>query len=164
MPLETADQLHVRAAQGYVELGMCQEANAELEEIDPLCRHLPEVLVTHVMIYHALEKWELMAAIATKLVEWDPNQPGFFVDLAYATRRAESLEKAHAVLTRAEIRHPKDGLIQFNLACYEAQMGKLDRAQAHLERAIEIDKKFQLMALEDPDLKPLWESVKSSKL
>lgn len=46
MPLEKADQQQLRSAHGYVELGMFKEANAELEEIDPLCRTVAEVLVT----------------------------------------------------------------------------------------------------------------------
>jgi hypothetical protein len=44
MPLENTDRSHLRAAHGYIALGMFEEANAELEEIDPFCRHLPEVL------------------------------------------------------------------------------------------------------------------------
>ena len=132
---------------GYIELGMFEEANAELEEIDPFCRHLPEVLLARLAIYHGLEKWELLAVVAKKLAEWNPNEPGFFVELAYATRRAESIHAAHAILTRAAGLHPTDPTIQFNLACYEAQMGSLDRAKAHLKRATEIDAKFRLMAL-----------------
>ena len=50
-------------------------------------------------------------------------------------------------------------MIQFNLACYESQLGNLERAKAHLTRATEIDAKFRLMALEDPDLEPLWASL-----
>jgi hypothetical protein len=38
-------------------------------------------------------------------------------------------------------------------------MGSLDRAKAHLKRATEIEEKFKLMALEDPDLAPLWASL-----
>ena len=159
MPLEGPDQLHLRAAHGYIELGMFEEANAELEEIDPFCRHLPEVLVARLAIYHGLKKWELLAVVAKKLAEWNPKEPGFFVELAYATRRAESIHAAHAILTRAAGLHPTDATIQFNLACYEAQMGSLDRAKAHLKRATEIDAKFRLMALDDPDLEPLWASL-----
>jgi Flp pilus assembly protein TadD len=94
-----------------------------------------------------------------KLVEWNPTEPGFFVELAYATRRAESIHEAHAILTRAASLHPTDPTIQFNLACYEAQMGSLDRAKAHLKRATEIDAKFRVKALDDPDLEPLWASL-----
>ena len=43
MPLEPPDQQHWKAAVGYVELGMFQEANLELEKIDPFCRAAPEV-------------------------------------------------------------------------------------------------------------------------
>ena len=94
-------QLHLRAAHGYIELGMFEEANAELEQINPFCRHLPEVLVARLAIYHGLKKWKLLAVVAKKLTEWNPKEPAFFVELAYATRRAESIHAAHAVLTRA---------------------------------------------------------------
>ena len=66
MPLEGPDQLHLRAAVGYIELAMFEEANTELEEIDPFCRHLPAVLLARLAIYHGLEKWELLSVVAKK--------------------------------------------------------------------------------------------------
>jgi tetratricopeptide (TPR) repeat protein len=163
MPLENPDEQHVRSAHGYIELGMFEEADAELEEIDSFCRHLPEVLLARLAIYHGLKKWDLLAVVAKRLTEWNPKEPGFFVELAYATRRAESIHVAHTILTRAADLHPADPTIQFNLACYEAQIGKLDRAKAHLKRATEIDPKFRLMALEDADLEPLWASLAADR-
>jgi tetratricopeptide (TPR) repeat protein len=158
MPLGQLDLRHLSAAHGYMELDMFEAANAELEEIDPLCRHLPEVLDSRVVIYQGLQKWELMAIVARKLVEWNPGEAAYFLHLAYASRRAASLHVAHAILIHAAELHPGDGLIQFNLACYESQIGHLDQAKAHLKRATKIDPKFKLMALEDPDLEPLWTS------
>jgi tetratricopeptide (TPR) repeat protein len=159
MPLEGPDQLHLRAAHGYIDLGMFEEANAELEEIDPFCRHLHGVLVARLGIYLGLKKWELLALVAKKLAEWNPKEPGFFVEFAYAIRRAESIHAARTILTRVAGLHPTDATIQFNLACYEAQMRSLDRAKAHLKRATEIEEKIRLMALDDPDLEPLWASL-----
>jgi tetratricopeptide (TPR) repeat protein len=158
MPLEAADQTHLRAAHGYIELEVFDAANAELEEIDPLCRQLPEVLMARLAIYLGLKKWELMAIVVTKLVEWNPGEPDYFIKLAYAQRRAESLELALQTLGRAAVLHPTDTTIRFNLACYEAQLGNLARAKQHLNRATEIDSNFKLVALEDPDLEPLWTS------
>ncbi len=135
------------------------EANAELEEISPSCRHAPEVLDSRVVVYQALQKWELMAIVARKLVEWNPGEAGYFLHLAYASRRAASLHVAHAILMNAAELHPGNGLIQFNLACYESQLANLDQAKTHLRRATEIDAKFKLMALEDPALEPLWSSL-----
>jgi tetratricopeptide (TPR) repeat protein len=100
-------------------------------------------------IYHGLRKWDLLAVVAKRLMEWNPKEPGFFIELAYAARRAESIHSAHAILTRGASLHPTDATVQFNLACYEAQIGNLDRAKTHLKRATEIDAKFRLMALED---------------
>jgi len=54
---------------------------------------------------------------------------------------------------------PNRGTVQFNLACYEAQMGNLEWAKFRLKRATEIDPKFRLMALRDLDLEPLWASL-----
>ena len=112
MPLEKPDLQHLRAAHGYIQLGMFEEANGELEEIDSFCRHLPEVLMARVAIYGALEKWELMAIVTKKLVEWNPNEPGDFIDWAYATRRAESMHLAYAILSRGAELHPDHGTIQ----------------------------------------------------
>jgi hypothetical protein len=70
MSLEGRAQVHLRAATGYIELEMFEEANAELEEIDPLYRHLPEVLLARLAIYHGLKKWELLVVVARKLVDW----------------------------------------------------------------------------------------------
>ncbi len=84
------------------------------------------------------------------------DESGQFFDLAYATRRAESIHAAHAILKRAEGLHPGDATIQFNLACYEAQLGNGAKAKVNLERATRLDPRYRLLALKDPDLEPLW--------
>ena len=55
---------------------------------------------------------------------------------------------------------PGDSMIQYNLACYCAQLGQLDAAQEYLGKSYELGdaKQIKLMALDDKDLKPLWES------
>ena len=120
------------------------------------------MLIARLAIYHGLKKWELLAVVARRLAEWNPKEPGFFVELAYATRRSESIQKAHAILTDAVDLHPTDGTVQFNLACYEAQLGSIDRAKVHLTRATKADTKFSLLAMDDPDLEPLWASLAKS--
>ena len=161
VPRAKPDQQHLLSACRYIELGMFDEAQAELEKIDPSCRDLQEVLSARIAHYRAFKQWDLMAIVAKKLTEWIPEEPGHFVDWAYATRQTESIQAAHTILTRAASLHPTDPTIQYNLACYEAQMGNLDQAKTHLIRATELDAKFRLMALKDPELKPLWSSLAS---
>ena len=142
---------------------MFDEAQAELERIGPFRQLLPELLAARIPFYRALEKWDVMAIVAKKLTEWNPDEPRNFVDWAYATRHTESIHAAHAILTRAAGLHPADAMIQFNLAWYEIQMGRLDRASAHLKRSTEVEAKFRLMALIDPDFEPLRASLVPSK-
>ena len=106
MPLSAEDQKHLTAAQGYVELGLFLDANAELEYIDPEVRHFSEVLEIRVRIYRALEKWELMQTVAKALAIHDPDEPQWTVKWAIATRRADSIDQARIILVNAIERRP----------------------------------------------------------
>ena len=159
MPLEVLDEQHRRAAVGYVELGMYLEADAELDKIDPFCRATPEVLAVRLEIYAGLQKWELMQVVAEKLANYDPAEAQWRISFAYATRRAESIEKAREILLTALGSHPEDPTIHFNLACYECQLGNFSTARQHLMNATKADAKFKLMALDDPDLEPIWAEI-----
>src|SRR5215471_2316893 len=107
MPLEPPDQQHWQAAVGYVELGMFQDANEELEKIDPFNRAAPEVLAVRLDIYRGLEKWELMQEIAKRLKEFEPDNIQWTISLAFATRRAFSIDIAMEILHSAEAKFPK---------------------------------------------------------
>ena len=85
MPLEPPDQQYWQAAIGYVELGMFQDANDQLEKIDPFNRAAPEVLAVRLAIYRGLKKWELMQQIAKRLKEFQPDNVQWTISLAYAT-------------------------------------------------------------------------------
>jgi len=71
MPLEPPDLQHWQGAVGYVELQMFEDADDEVEKIDPLARASPEVLAVRIAVYHGLQKWELMREIARRLVDFN---------------------------------------------------------------------------------------------
>jgi predicted Zn-dependent protease len=159
VPLEQPDRQHCQAASGYVQLGMFLEANAELDEIDPFNRAAPEVLALRIAIYRGLEKWELMQEIARRLAHFQPDDIQWTVSLAFATRRANSIQAAKEVLLKAEARFPKDAVIKYNLACYFCQTGDIHNAKNYLKKAFGIDLSWRLVALEDADLQPMWDSI-----
>jgi tetratricopeptide (TPR) repeat protein len=121
VPLERPDQQYWQAAVGYVELGMFQEANDELENIDPFNRAAPEVLAIRLAIYRGLKKWELMQQIAKRLKEFQPDNVEWTISLAYATRRAYSIDVAMEILADAKAKFPREAAIPYNLACYNCQ-------------------------------------------
>jgi len=159
MPLEPPDQQYWQCAIGYVELGMFADANSELERINPSCRAAPEVLAVRVAIYHGLQKWELMAEIAKRLADFRPDDVQWTISLAYATRRADSINAAKQILLNAEPKFPNEAIIKYNLTCYFCQTADMQNAKNYLEKAFEIDSSWRLKALDDEDLKPLWDSL-----
>src|SRR5215468_4284787 len=120
MPLEPPDLQYWRAAVGYVELGMFQEANDQLENIDPFNRAAPEVLAVRIAIYQGLKKWELMREVSKRLAEFQPNDIQWTISLAYATRRAD----AEQILLNAESRFPKERLSNTTLLAIAASWEK----------------------------------------
>jgi hypothetical protein len=60
----------------------------------------------------------MAAVVASHLVKVEPEEAGWWINLAYATRRCESIEKAETILLRARELHHNNALIEFNLACY----------------------------------------------
>ena len=159
MPLEPPDQQHWQAAVGYVELGMFQEANEQLENIDPFNRAATEVLAVRIAVYHGLKKWQLMQEVAKRLAEFQPNDIQWTISLAYATRRADSIQAAKDILLNAESKFPKEAIIKYNLACYCCQLGEIENAKKYLKKAFEIDSTWRVQALDDEDLRPLWDSL-----
>ena len=100
--MKTDWQRHVLASSGYLELGMFDDAAMVLEEIAPEDKTRSEVLGTRVSIYLAAKKWDMAAAVASHLVKVDPQTAGWWISLAYAVRRAESVEEAEIILLRAQ--------------------------------------------------------------
>jgi tetratricopeptide (TPR) repeat protein len=159
MPLESPDLKFYEAACGFLQLGMALDADAELEKIDPFNRTAPEVLALRVEIYQKLKKWELMREIAKRLNEFQPDQVQWVVSYAFATRRAVSIEVAKEILLKSVSKFPREATILFNLACYECQLGRLEVAKDYLRKVFEIDPSWRKAALDDEDLRPLWDVI-----
>jgi Flp pilus assembly protein TadD len=163
-PLEPPDSHHLSAAIGWLGLGNVAEASAELEKIAPQFRSHPEVLAVQFDIHAQASKWDAAAEIAGTLTQLEPEQPGAWISLAYATRRKPDggISQARAILIQAQQTFPRETIIAYNLACYDCQLGDLDAAKAWLDKACTLGdaRKIKHMALQDPDLEPLWPDIR----
>ena len=160
--LQHPDTMHLEAADGWIQLGDYDSANDELEKIHAEGRSHPDVLDLRWLIYSNDEQWDACLDIASAIVKMVPDRAQGWLDKAFSLRRANDggVEKAKTVLLEAAKLFPDDDMIQYNLACYCAQLGQLDAAQEHLGKSYELGdaQQIKLMALDDEDLKPLWES------
>lgn len=146
----------LQRADGFLDLRMTQKAHDELQGV-PLQHHATVAFRAIAMRLSFEEKdWVRGAELASSLREQFPAEPAFWIQLAYAKRRAEGVEVAHHILTDAAMRFPKVATIPFNLACYECQLGRLDQAMRRLNQAVALDANCREAALEDEDLRPLW--------
>jgi tetratricopeptide (TPR) repeat protein len=159
--LTRADKRHLDAAEGWVELGNHLEANEELECITPQLRAHPDVLHVRYRVLAAAKKWEMAAEVAQAIAKLVPTDSFGFFHLAYALHELKRTKEARDVLLPIVDKFPDDYLIRFNLACYFCQLGKLKEAWRWLEKAIDLadTKELKLMALNDPDLQPLWAEI-----
>jgi Flp pilus assembly protein TadD len=101
----------------------------------------------------------MASAVASHLVKIEPQNEAWWINLAYSLRRSEGVEQAEAILLRARAIHPKLAMIAFNLACYASVTGRMEDAKERLRNAIELDKDVRLLALDDEDLRPLWDWI-----
>lgn len=146
------------AACGALELGIPDLATDELEDIPPEFQTLRRVMEMRTMVYENSGSWDLMSETGRFLAEKWPEYPQHWIWVAYAIRRSRSVEEAEVWLKRGMEAHPGEPIIPFNLACYASVSGRIGEAKQLLERAITLDPNVRVMALDDPDLEPLWDS------
>jgi predicted Zn-dependent protease len=159
--LEFHDRRHLEAAEGWLGLGNFLEANEELECITPQMRVHPDVLELRWQIYAKGEKWEACVDIARAITKLAPSHPHGWIHWAYSLHELKRTKEAKAVLLPVADKFPEESLMRYNLACYECQLGNLKEARRWLERAFDSGdpRRLKLMALDDPDLDPLWANI-----
>jgi predicted Zn-dependent protease len=163
--LEPPDTHYFSAAIGWLELGSPSEARAELAQISPAFQDHPDVLEARWLIAAEERKWEEGLEVAQTLLQRAPKRSSGWLHQAYALRRVPDggVVRAWEALLPASDRFPKEPLIPYNLSCYACQMQELDTARLWLKRAAAIGgpEKIKQMALQDPDLEPLWAEIRT---
>jgi len=158
MGLDKTDTKFLMAAEGYADLALWLDANAELERINPDVWHVPEVLFLRERIYRALEKWDLMAVAGRPALD-DRDDVSAAIELAYAARRENCIEGARLILSSAVNRLPGSTVLEYELARCECQLGEIESAKGRLHRAFSLHPELRLQALEDDELAPLWDTI-----
>jgi tetratricopeptide (TPR) repeat protein len=163
-PIIPPDTHHLLAAIGWLELGNSAEADAELEKIRPALLTHPDILEVRWQVYAEQKKWALCLEAAKGIVNAAPERSSGYIQRSYALRRIDGrgMEAARDALSEAVPKFPKEPIIPYNLACYECQLGRLQQAMAFLAKAFAMGdpKSLKLMAMNDPDLKPLWTHIR----
>jgi len=160
-PLPPPDRFHLSSALGWLGLGNAAEAAAELNAIAPEHLGRLDVLAVKWDVSARLKRWPECLEIADQLVEQWPCEPTGWIDRSFALHELDRTREAHDNLASVAGRFEKVWTIPYNLACYACQLGDRDGARRWLRKAFAVEDKSRLLriAMEDPDLEPMWDEV-----
>ncbi|MBK1814265.1 hypothetical protein JIN84_01410 [Luteolibacter yonseiensis] len=142
----------LRAASGWLDLGLADEALHELQSLPPEVQMLRGPLELKLAAQMEQEQWNSASETARLLCLKAEDVPEFFLRAAYCLHETgDTLAACNQLL-----RGPKElfdmAIFHYNLACYLWTLGDGPRARSHLEQAIDMDGTFLESAREDRDL------------
>ena len=150
-------KMGLMAAEGYLELGMPEEALREFQNLPRDVKLGVEGLTLLMEIHRVEEEWEAMESVAERLWEAEPENVAHWIDWAIALRLSNSPKSARVLLLEALEKFPEEALIHYHLACCECQLGNLPSAREHLMESKKRCRICRVLALTDEgELQPIW--------
>ncbi len=145
----------ILTAQGYMELGLFEDARAELVGLPKEAWERTDVLETWVLCQMGEQRWEEALEMSRRLCEMQPKEPSGFIHAAFCLHELGRTEEAMVLLQSGPRSLRTKSVYYYNLGCYCAKLGRVDEAKQLLEKSFEIDNGLRRVAKKDPDLAEL---------
>lgn len=142
----------LRSAEGWLELGLADEALYELQALPTEAQRLRAPLELKLAAQMDREQWNAASETARLLCLKAEDEPEFFLHAAYCLHETGDTLAACNQLLRGPKTLFEMAVFHYNLACYLWTLGDGPRARSHLKQAIEMDESFMESAREDRDL------------
>jgi tetratricopeptide (TPR) repeat protein len=143
------------AAQGYVELGLFDEARRMRQPLGPEVMERADVIELELLCLMGEQRWSEALAAAHQLCTAAPSQAGGYIHAAYCLHELGRTAEALDVLQGGPKSLKSKSVYYYNIGCYKARLGQIDHALQFLEIAFEKDKSLRRLARRDPDLAAL---------
>lgn len=155
------DLHHLRAAEGWLELGNHVEALTELDQVSPAHQDCLEALGLRWSIFARFKRWEECVLLAAQIIAVAPDNVFGWIHRSFALHELRRTQEACDLLRPAAKQFPRNETIPYNLACYECQLGRLPEARKWLKKAMARSdpEEIKLQALADADLQPMWPEI-----
>lgn len=142
----------LRAAVGWLELGLADEALFELQSLPAEMQREREALEVKLAAQMDCKSWNAASETARLLCLKARNEPEFFLRAAYCLHETGDTLAACNQLLRGPKTLFEMAIFHYNLACYLWTLGEGPRARSHLRQAIEMDGAYLEAAKKDRDL------------
>jgi predicted Zn-dependent protease len=149
----------VRMAEGYSELGMLEDALAQLNQLDAENQERVEILRMRIDILMRKKDWKVALQLSLRYCAANPNQPYGYVHTAFCLHELDRTSEAKQTLLDGPASLLDEPVYYYNLACYDTVLGNLDQAKAYLRASFRLDKSFRELARNDPDLKQIRDEL-----
>ncbi len=143
---------------GYLDLGMLQDAVESLESLPTELKHHPLVLSARLELLMHTKRWEEGVILAQSLTGLWPKYHEFHFRAAFCLHELRRTKEAKQTLLNAPMSIRDEPLFFYNMACYEAQLGDLQRAKELLAACLKKAPQMKAGAIDDRDLAPVWDS------
>lgn len=150
-------------ARGYIDLGMHDEAWAELEALPIDLGDRPEALEMRIIVLLDRREFGQAYEVATSLAEMDSDHHAGFIQGAFALHSLGRTQEAIDFLQTGPESLRDEQCYFYNIACYEIALGRPEAALTWLLQSIELDPRNRTRALKDPDLTPLHDKIQPEK-
>lgn len=142
----------LRAASGWLELGLADEALFELQTLPTDAQTLRAVLELKLFAQMERGQWNPASETARLLCLKADDEPEFFLRAAYCLHETgDTLAACNQLLKGPKCLFDM-AIFHYNLACYLWTLGEGTRARSHLRQAIDMDDQFLESARTDRDL------------
>jgi predicted Zn-dependent protease len=153
--IDIAHKRLLLAAQGYSELGLPELALDELQLLPEEVRSSPLGVESRLSVLMQAKRWKPALAAGRELCRIAPDKNAGFIHSAFCLHEMGKSREALELLCSGPASLKAEPTYHYNLACYEAALGNIEQARAHLNVSFAMDKSLKDFARTDPDLKPL---------
>jgi len=164
MATDRQDQRRIERAEGYLMLGMAEQALRELRSVaDPSI----DLYAYH---HHRADAYRVLNRFAEALEEFQqcqtiqPQEIDVLMGLAWCFKRLGQLSQAIATTHDAVQAHPEEPVLLYNLACYYALGGQKTQSLSWLGRALRMAPGLRALIPEESDFNPIRQSTEFRKL
>ena len=143
------------AAQGYLELGMVEEALAELVAVQSPMISDPDLIEMRLHILMQGGRWSDALASAEELLRLNSSAISAYIHGAFALHELGRTTEARDLLLKGPQVLRNDPTFHYNIGCYEAVLGNNDSAMRSLKKSFALDETYRDFAKQDPDLEAI---------
>ena len=151
-------------AEGYLDLELYSLANDRLQDARR-AKHWPYECQMLLGRYHRDQnRYQEGVPCFERALILKPGDITATVGLGWCLKRVGKVDVAAQAYEAALKHHPQDGLLHYNLACYQSLLGLSSPALKSLNKAIKLDDHFRNLAHDEIDFEPIRELPQFKKV